>query len=185
MKTRTLSLALIVSLAALLAVPETAPPKQEMDAASCQPFFGTWSVTRAQNSLYLSIESNGEVFVLWVFPGSQHCERTSWKPLNGGILIESLPRMRLWPGRINNTDEIRVELESIPELDIHPDTLISDHYFMGRLRYSKPRLGDRPVPKEWLEGTLDSEWDSTAGRSPLPRNLMERDKTEKGEKSGS
>lgn len=149
--------------------------KSEFD----KQLLGSWHVTRAQTSLILSIEPEQKVLVLWIREGSHSMERTSWKPFHGGILINSIPRLRLWRGREGNANELRAELESIAELDVDANKLFCDHFFMRRIPYREqpPSFRDRPVPPRWKQATLSDEWNATAGRKPLDANIRQTGET--------
>jgi hypothetical protein len=100
--------------------------------------------------------------------------RTSWKPFHGGILVQALPRIRLWPGRENNDNELRAELEAVPEIGYDPNTEFHERFFMRRIKYAEPpkQWLDRPVPEQWKRETLDAEWDASAGKRRLASASM-------------
>ncbi len=131
-----------------------------------QKLIGSWEVTSAQTSLILSIEADHKVLVLWIRKGSHSMLRTSWKPFHGGILVQALPRIRLWPGRENNDDELRAELEAVPEIGYDPNKEFHERFFMRRIKYAEPpkQFLDRPVPEQWKRETLDAEWNASAGK---------------------
>ena len=73
---------------------------------------GTWSSHHAQTGMVLSIEPNGHALLMFIHDGSHSTGRTTWRPFYGGILVDGLPRLRLWPGRPENHEsEVRAELE--------------------------------------------------------------------------
>jgi len=163
--------------AAFLLVALRAQSVQAGDTSGCQRLWGSWETTAAQTSLILNIEPNREALVVWIRPGQHSMLRTPWEPFHGGILIKAFPRIRLWPGRDNRDDELRAELETIPELKLDSKNAFSDHFFMGRIKFTEmPQqlLLEHPVPKEWIFETLDEEWNSTAGRTRLPRNAKQK-----------
>lgn len=131
---------------------------------------GSWHVTSAQTSLIISVEPNHQALVLGIQEGSHSMQRTSWRPFHGGVLIEGIPRIRLWPGRDGRDDELRAEMESIPELGFDPNENFHDHFFMSRIEFGEPpeAMVNRPVPERWTQETLGAEWNATAGREPLP-----------------
>ncbi len=141
---------------------------------------GSWEVTSAQTSLILSIEPEHEVLVLWIRPGSHSMMRTSWSAMAGGILVRGVPRMRLWGGRDGRYDELRAEIEALPELGVEPDKLFHDHFFMRRIKHlDVPQaLLDRPLPTRWQMTVPDNEWNETAGRQPLPENRAQAEQDE-------
>lgn len=126
---------------------------------------GSWQTTSAQTSLILSIEPNQQVLVVWMYPGSHSMVRTSWKPFHGGILVQSVPRIRLWPGRGDADDELRAELEAVPEIRYDPEKAFLQRFFMRRVEYEEwpQELLDRPVPGKWKSEELDAEWNASAG----------------------
>ncbi len=172
MNKRMLILGPAVMLAVLMAMAIAAQPEEDTKEESWQKLLGSWQVTSAQTSLILSIEPNRQVLVLWIHPGSHSMLRTSWKPFHGGILVQSMPRIRLWSGRADSHTELRAELEAVTEIDFDPNKEFHDHFFMKRIEYREmpPQWLDRPVPREWMEETLGDEWNASAGRRPLPRN---------------
>ena len=101
--------------------------------------------------------------------------RTSWEPQPGGILVQGIPRIRLWTGRDKQNNELRAELEAIPELGIDPNKIFHDHFFMRRIKYENmpQQLLARSIPERWKQETLDEEWNKTAGRNPLPENIQD------------
>jgi len=140
---------------------------------------GSWQVTRAQTSLILSVEPDYEVLVLWIRPGSHSMQRTSWVAVPRGIMVQSVPRIRLWPGREGRDNELRAELEAIPEWGFDPNEDFHDHFFMGRIRQEEmpqPWL-TRPIPERWKMEVLGEQWNTTAGREPLPENIKDLEKS--------
>jgi hypothetical protein len=159
-------MAMVLGFTLLLALSAQVPTQTENIADAAGSFTGTWIVTSAQTSLVLSVERGEEALVVWIHPGSHSCARPAWRSMPGGILIESVPRLRLWAGRHN--DELRVELESVPQLDIDANEIFHDHFFVrrvGRDTLALPR--DWALPEGWSEEALPEHWDETAGRSPL------------------
>lgn len=148
---------------------------------SWQKLMGTWQVTSAQTSLILSIEPDRRVLVLWIREGGHSGLYTSWEPCHGGILLHSMPRIRLWPGREGRDNELRAELEAVPEIGFDPNEQFHDHFFMRRIEYEQvPREWlARPIPGRWTKETLEEDWDTTAGRKPLS------EKTETAEQAPS
>ncbi|MDD5705138.1 MAG: hypothetical protein PHR35_04375 [Kiritimatiellae bacterium] len=148
-----------------------------------QHLIGSWQVTSAQTSLVLSIEPDHQVLVLWMRPGSHSMGRTSWSAMPGGILIQDAPRIRLWEGRDGSDNELRAEVETIPEIGFDPNKDFHDHFFMRRVRDRDVPQGvlDRPLPARWQMEILGEEWNETAGRKPLPRNATEAEQTPAGD----
>ncbi|HPB31079.1 MAG TPA: hypothetical protein PLB62_06450 [Candidatus Sumerlaeota bacterium] len=147
-------------------------PASDSSDKGSQKLIGSWHVTRAQTSLILSIEPDHEALVLWIQKGSHSTLRTSWEPVPGGILVHGRPRIRLWPGRETRDDELRAELEAIPELGYDPNKDFHDHFFMRRIRQEEVPLDvrNRPIPERWEKETLGEDWNQTAGLKPLPEN---------------
>jgi len=163
-------------IAALWTFPVNGEPERASSDESCMKLIGSWQVTSAQTSLILSIEPGHKALVLWIRKGSHSTLRTSWKPLPGGILVQGIPRIRLWAGRKNRDNELRAEVEAIPELGYDPNKEFHDHFFMRRIKFEEtPRhLLDRPLPERWKKETLGQEWNASAGRTPLPQNRKEK-----------
>ncbi|UCD75769.1 MAG: hypothetical protein JSV91_02405 [Phycisphaerales bacterium] len=97
-------------------------------------------------------------------PGQSSAEQVPWEPFHGGILVQGMPRLRLWLGR--HDQELRAEIEPVPELDYDPDREFLSRFFMHRIgiRHLPEGWVERPVPPEWERKTLDDAWDATAGR---------------------
>jgi hypothetical protein len=83
-----------------------------------------------------------------------------------------MPRLRLWKGRAGRDDELRAELEAVPEIGFDPNRHFHDHFFMKKIRPAEmPRHWfDRPIPERWKKQTVGAEWNQTAGRKPLLEN---------------
>lgn len=127
-------------------------------------FYGTWHSTRGQKSILVNIEPGGEALLLRMQRGSHSMDRIAWKPFHGGILIESIPRMRLWPGQGKNS--VRAEIESISEIDYDADSDFGSRFFMRRIdspdgSRAIPELLKREVPEHWAHETLGEEWDAS------------------------
>lgn len=166
--------------ATLCIAPARAETEVDQSTNAWRALIGSWQVTSAQTSLILSIEPGREVLVLWVRPGSHSMQRTSWETLPGGILVHGIPRIRLWTGRDKRSNELRAELEAIPELDFDPNDDFHDHFFMRRIEYEAvpPQWFVRPIPERWKRETLDEDWNETAGRNPLPENIRDAEPDE-------
>lgn len=159
-------------MAVLLSLAVGTESEQKSNDESWQKLLGSWQVTSAQTSLILSIEPNRKVLVLWMRKGSHSTLRTSWKPFHGGILVQAMPRIRLWPGRENRDNELRAELEAIPEIGYDPDKEFHERFFMRRIKYAEmPKQWlDRPVPEQWKRETLDAEWNASARKRRPAKN---------------
>jgi hypothetical protein len=155
-----------IVIAVLLSLAVGTESEQKSKDQSWHKLIGSWQVTSAQTSLILSIEPDHKVLVLWIRKGSHSTLRTSWKPFHGGILVQAMPRIRLWPGRENRDDELRADLEAVPEIGYDPDKEFHERFFMRRIEYREtPRqFLDRPVPEQWKRETLDAEWNASAGK---------------------
>ncbi len=155
-----------IVIAVLLSLAVGTETEQKSNDQGWQKLTGSWEVTSAQTSLVLSIEPDRKVLCLWIRKGSHSTLRTSWKPFHGGILVQSMPRIRLWPGRENRGDELRAELEAVPEMGYDPNKEFHERFFMRRIEYREmPRqFLDRPVPEQWKRETLDTEWNASAGK---------------------
>jgi hypothetical protein len=128
-------------------------------------FTGSWQVTSASNSVVLSIEPSGQALVLMMQSGAHSMVRTKWRPLPGGLLVEGLPRFRLWAGP--DEQHLRAEMDLPERGDVgeswreFPAT-----FFMSRIRdASMPKaLLERPLPAGWDKAALDKDWDQKAGQ---------------------
>lgn len=115
----------------------------------------SWHTSGGQKSLVISIRPDGWALVMWIQPGKKSTDLVPWKRMKGGILIEDLPRIRLWPGR--HDQELRAELEpAIPELDYDPKDFFVQRFMMSRVtkRQFPNELTERPVPAAWLQESV-------------------------------
>lgn len=167
-----------LSVAGCLTGTSTTDMPSDQKAKSWESLIGSWQVTSAQTSLILSLEPDQKALVLWIRPGGHSMLRTSWEPQPGGILVHGIPRIRLWTGRDKRNNELRAELEAIPEIGYDPNKDFHDHFFMGRIKDEEMPLQwqTRPIPERWKKETVGADWNATAGRKPLPEN--EEDNTE-------
>ena len=159
-------------IAVLLPLAVGTESERKSNEESWHKLIGSWQVTSAQTSLILSIEADHKALVLWIWKGSHSTLRTSWKPFHGGILVQNMPRIRLWPGRENRDNELRAELEAAPEIGYDPNKEFHERFFMRRIEYREmPRQWlDRPVPEQWKRQTLDAEWNASAGKRRAAKN---------------
>ncbi len=162
-----------VATPALLSVLSAGAPQEKPRPGEPEPWrglVGSWHVTSGQRSLVISIEPDGKALVLFIQPGQHSIERVAWEPFHGGILLHDLPRKRLWPGR--HDQELRAEIEPVPELGYDPDEKFHQRFFMRRVgeRTLPEGWRDRPVPASWTREALDKAWDATAGKRPVAKN---------------
>jgi hypothetical protein len=125
----------------------------------------SWHTTSKQKSLVLSVRPDGWALVMWMQEGQHSIDHVRWKPLSGGILIQDVPRIRLWHGR--HDQELRAEIEAaIPALDYNPNTYFHRRFMMRRVgkRAFPQETLDRPIPQAWTREALDKDWDATLGR---------------------
>ena len=148
--------------------PEAALPddasKAQIEVENDQSLLGSWGVTSGRKSLLVCIYRDGQAMVLFRQPGQTSANHVPWEPFCGGILVQGIPRMRLWPGR--HDQELRAEIEPIPELAYDPDREFLSRFVMGRIgeRHLPKGWKERPVPPGWERETLDEDWNATAGR---------------------
>jgi hypothetical protein len=129
---------------------------------------GSWFVTRAQTSLILGIEPKGGVLFIFIEKGAFTIGRNEWKEAPGGIMVEGIPRFRLWAPN-NPQERIRAEMEELPkEFETSKGfQTFPLSFFMSRaeLRPNAKNLLDRPLPKGWDQPRLKPEWDQSAGKA--------------------
>ena len=161
-------------------------PTVESSAEGWQTLMGAWQVTSAQTSLILSIQPDRKALILWIRKGGRSQLYTSWEPCHGGVLVQGMPRIRLWAGRDGRDNELRAELEAIPEIGFDPNEKFHDHFFMRRIDYEQvpQEWLTRPIPERWTKDTLGEDWSTTAGRKPLPKK-MEATEQDPGEVRGT
>ncbi|MHC4108638.1 MAG: hypothetical protein ACYSTY_11180 [Planctomycetota bacterium] len=132
------------------------------DALSSRELIGSWNTTSGQESLVISIREDGQALVLFIQPGQHSIKHVAWKPFHGGILIEDVTRIRLWPGR--HAGELRAELEVDPART-SGERKLPPHFFMARVTERPvPAELNRPVPPHWRRTQVDEAWDASAGR---------------------
>lgn len=139
------------------------------------PCIGSWFVTRAQTSVILSIEPGGGALYMFIENGSFSIGRREWKEMPGGILVEGIPRFRMWAPK-RKGERIRAEMEELAKgVEVSKGfATFPLSFFMAQatLRSStqRPEVMNRPLPDGWNDPTLKPEWDQTAGKPrPLER----------------
>jgi hypothetical protein len=144
-------------------------PQQGTQGLEAKLFVGIWRTSSATTSVILAIRPAGKGLVLWIDGGSNSCEEVTWKEVPGGILVESIPRLRFWKGR--HPGEARVEMEPLPpEWTSQAIQQFPRTFFMRRQTDQQDRqaVKNRPLPTGWNRSTLAEEWDKSAGkRAPL------------------
>src|ERR1051325_10878221 len=77
---------------------------------------GAWFVAAGQVSIIISVEPTGQALVVFDEGGAMTIGRHSWRPLPGGVMIDTLPRFRMWH-TVTAADgcEARVEMEGLPD----------------------------------------------------------------------
>src|SRR5262245_53738735 len=109
---------LLKSLSTMAAVPVAARAFAAAEDAPLPPveraLFGAWFVASGQVSIIISVEPGGQALVVFDERGAITIGRHLWRPLPGGLLIDTLPRFRIWhiadPG---DNCEVRVQMESL------------------------------------------------------------------------
>ena len=130
-------------------------PREEKEI---EPFTGSWFVTSAITSLILSIEAQGEVLFLFIEGGAFSILRTTWKLAPGGLIIEGMPRIRLWPG--GDPHALRAEMEPLPD-DLEVSVgfrRFPRKFFMRRVANARlaGQLDKRPLPEGWDKPAPDA-----------------------------
>ena len=119
-----------------------------------QALFGPWFVTAGEVSIIISVEPSGQALVVFDEKGAITIGRHSWRPLANGILVDTLPRFRMWhlsdPG---DSCEVRVQMENLPD-SVEVSSGIRNfprRFCMKRVDHAPlPRaVADRPLPKGW------------------------------------
>ena len=133
--------------------------------SSAKSLLGSWHTAAGLNSIVLSLEDSGEALFMFIEGGSYSISRTKWKFMPGGILVQNVPRLRLWAGR--STSELRAEWEQIPGLDVSKGVNeFPSAFFMGRVetRAAPPEMLNRPLPAGWEKSAPGAGWDQQAGK---------------------
>jgi len=151
----------------LAALPFAVRAAEELPTADNlkKPLLGSWFVTAGQMSIVFSLEASGEALVLFVEGGAVTIGRHLWRPMPGGLLIDTLPRFRLWQS--SGPCEVRVEMEELPQ-----EVEVSDGFKHFPLRFCMKRVTHAPLPREliqrpptkgWEVEALDEDWEKKAG----------------------
>src|SRR4051812_25934060 len=88
------SLAMMAVPLAATQTPGAEEPPHTSDAEKA--LLGPWFVTAGQVSVIISVEPSGQALVVFDENGAMTIGRHIWRPLPGGVLIDTLPRFRMW-----------------------------------------------------------------------------------------
>ena len=113
----------------------------------------SWFVTSDEVSIMFSLLPTGGALVMFVDRGSVSIGRHLWRPLPGGVLIDSVPRFRMWEA--SGSCEARVEMEVLPA-----EVEVSGGLKSFPLKFCMRRVTHAPIPKELLERALPKGWES-------------------------
>jgi hypothetical protein len=116
---------------------------------------GPWFVAAGQVSIIISVESTGQALVLFDEGGAITIGRHVWRALPGGIVIDTLPRFRMWhTAAAADGCEARVEVESLPD-----DVEVSKGIRNFPRRFCMKRVNHAPVPRSLAERRLPKGWE--------------------------
>ena len=112
---------------------------------------GSWLDSAGQMSIVFSLEPGGQTLVLFDENGALTIGRHGWRPLPGGVLIDSVPRFRLWHS--SGACEVRVEMEELSNIEI------SEGVRHFPRRFCMKRVVHAPIPKELIARPLPKGWE--------------------------
>jgi hypothetical protein len=155
-------------LASLIALPVAVRLRAETQTEDQPPkqLIGSWFVASGRMSMVFSLEPSGEALVVFSENGALSIGRHSWKAMPNGVLINTLPRFRLWES--TGPCEVRGEMEEMP-----PGFEMSEGFRHFPLRFCLKRivharfpreLAERPLPGSWDNSAVGDDWDQTAGK---------------------
>jgi hypothetical protein len=117
------------------------------------------------NAVVLSLESTGRALVMMLDGDAFSTMPTSWKALPGGVLVEGLPRFRLWAGA--DDQHLRAAIELPAGADMSDSwRRFPEAFSMSRIADVKlpAALLERPLPVGWEKAMPGDEWQQKAGR---------------------
>lgn len=144
----------------------TAVPDDGATASAAAPFLGVWQTHFEQTAIILIIRPNDKAHFILIQSGSRQVSNVDWKAVPGGLIVDGLPRFRLWNGRDQN--EVRAQMEAL-----HPDFTNRQlrrfplSFYMKRddvRRNLPPQLQRRALPNGWMDEMPPARFDEQAGR---------------------
>src|SRR5437764_9510325 len=138
----------------LVAVPLVARAAEDAPNEVLQrAFLGPWFTTSGQVSIIFSLEPGGQALVIFDENGAVTIGRHSWRSLPGGVLIDSLPRFRMWHSPATSSScEVQVEMERLSN-----DVEISSGIKHFPLRFCMKRVTHAALPKALVARPLPKD----------------------------
>ena len=139
----------------LVALPLTATGAEEAQPERPEKsLLGAWFTASGQVSIVFSLDPGGFALVLFDENGALTIGRHFWRALPGGLLIDSLPRFRMWAaGQTGSSCDVQVEMERLSE-----DVEVSSGIRRFPLRFCMKRVTHAPLPKELVIRPLPNGW---------------------------
>ena len=159
--------AIVIFVIALL----TSAACAEENSSVKQEIAGVWITHYQQSHLMIIIHRDHTAHVLWIMKGSHQIGDVRWRPAPNGLIVENVPRFRLW--RMPSKDQMRVEMEKLPHEWLGGDLKrFPLAFYMKKQRpFSWPKeIVDRPLPEGWLAPTPGPDFEDRAGK---PRRIEE------------
>lgn len=152
-------------LMALTAMPMALSAAEEAPVENVEKaLLGTWFVTAGQVSIIFSLEPGGQALVVFDEGGAMTIGRHFWRALPGGVLIETLPRFRMWrptAASASTSCEVQVEMERLPA-----DAEISSSLKQFPPKFCMKRVTHAPLPRRLATRALPSGWEKEEPQDP-------------------
>lgn len=161
---------LIVTVFAALAVMSSGYAEDIPPADPDFPLLGIWSTHYQQTFITLIINRDHTAQVVLIDQGHS-IGTVPWKPAPNGLIVEGLPRFRLWHGKTN--ERARAQIEPLrPEWT--NDTLLRfpPSFYMRKSHSNQAvlkQLATRPMPAGWNADAPPASFEQDAGRPRLTR----------------
>jgi hypothetical protein len=127
-------------------------------------FLGIWSTHYQQTFITLVINRDRTAQFLLIGPGHS-IGTVNWRPAPNGLIVDSLPRFRLWGPSVN--DRVRAEMEPLPpEMTNVEMQRFPLAFYLKRQRDSRDttKQFERPLPDGWRNHAPPPDFDEAAGQ---------------------
>lgn len=138
----------------------------EVDAQDS--FVGVWSAHYQTTFVYLIIHSDRTANFILLDQGYQ-VSQTRWSPAKNGIIVDGLPKFRLWKGA--SPDSARVQMQDFPQ-EATNDTFARFplHFHMKKQSHDDrwdTGFDEKTLPSGWLSKDPPADFPEKAG---MPRS---------------
>jgi len=141
------------------------------------PFLGVWQTHFEQTFFTLIINPDQTAYFILIEGGSHQLTKVKWEPVAGGILVDSLPRFRLWKVPKDEDSVARAQMEALdPALTGSSIRRFPTSFYMKHLRRDELvrtlpiDFAKREVPAGWSNETPPEEFDAQVGIPRTPRS---------------